>query len=112
MEVLRTADRVAEAHQGWNGGRSIPSINSSSFNFSLSAYEGNNTDGEELLAPLVAWVSAQNQSINISGRINVKVSKRGSSWIGPAPEGQVINPHSTVSPVTYRTLGSTIAFTD
>jgi hypothetical protein len=79
------------AHQGWNGGISIPTLASPSFGISLSTYNGNVTAGEALLSGLSAWVSSQPKSMNVSGSGRSDVQKRPKGgWAKPgAPEGQV-----------------------
>lgn len=81
-EVLRTADGVAEARQGWNGGWSVPHRGSTRFGVSLSSYEGDEQAARALLAPLAAWVDTQAARMNVSGRLTSSVRQRGLSWLG------------------------------
>ena len=43
VEVLRAADEVLAAHQGWNGDVDVPSMRDGHFGIGLSTYEGVST---------------------------------------------------------------------
>eukprot|EP00039_Didymoeca_costata_P022899 m.5510 g.5510 ORF g.5510 m.5510 type:complete len:676 (-) comp3321_c0_seq1:98-2125(-) len=86
VEILRAADTVARAHQGWNGGLSVPFPARLTFGITLNTYEGNVSAGIELLQPLAQWVTSQPF---LSGKLSSNVKHRGNNWFeGPAPEGQ------------------------
>ena len=91
VEVLRAADGVAAAHQGWNGGMTIPTLASPSFSIGLTTYNGNASAGEALLSGLSAWVAAQPKSMKVSGSGRTSSQQRPEGgWAKPgAPEGQV-----------------------
>lgn len=92
VEVLRAADQVVQAHQGWNGGLRIPTLKAPSYGLTLSTYNGNARAGEALLGDVLAWTKAQ--GLRFSGSINSRVEHRpASGWAVPgAPEGQVTLP--------------------
>ena len=96
VEVLRAADVVMAAHQGWNGDVLLPTMKSSRFGISLSTYEGNASIAQPLFAAFKNWIKAQPKSMQVSGSFKTSVEHKPTGpngWIKPgAPEGQVSLP--------------------
>ena len=94
VEVLRAADVMLEARQGWNTGISLPNAKSSGFSISGSTADGNATEAEPLFAAFDKWIKAQPASMKVSGEFGIESRpKPASGWIKPgAPEGQVSLP--------------------
>jgi hypothetical protein len=94
MEVLRAADQVQSAREGYNGGIKLPYPGSANFGLTLSTYEGNLSRAEELLQPLHAWMKAQPPSMGVQiGTItgsSTDKPKNGGWGVPGAPEGTVL----------------------
>lgn len=93
VEVLRAADVMLEAHQGWNGDVALPSKKDPRFSIGLSGHEGNATAAEPLFVALKQWIASQPASMKVEGKFHSAVTKKPSSgtWIKP---GKCKSPHA------------------
>jgi hypothetical protein len=62
-QVLRAADVMLEARQGWNTDVSLPNAKSKGFGISLSTWNGNATEARPLFDALDTWLKAQPASM-------------------------------------------------
>jgi hypothetical protein len=96
VEVLRAADVVMGAKQGWNGDILLPTFKSARFSIGLSTYEGNASIAEPLFQALDSWIRSQPKAMQASGKFASSVQRKPTGprgWARPgAPEGQVYLP--------------------
>lgn len=105
VEVLRAADVMLQARQGWNTGISLPNKRSKGFSISLSTMDANASEARPLFSALDEWVKAQPASMQLKGGFKSGVTNKPSGgWGRPgAPEHQTSlpwdDPHHVRTPV-------------
>ncbi len=94
VEVLRAADVMLQARQGWNTAIALPNKKSKGFSIGLSTLEGNSTEAQPLFNALDTWIKAQPASMQVKGSFKSSVKiKPSTGWARPgAPEHQISLP--------------------
>ncbi len=94
VEVLRAADVVLQARQGWNTNIALPNKKSKGFSIGLSTMDGNGTAAQPLFSALDKWIKTQPASMQVTGGFKSRVeTKPSSGWARPgAPEHQTSLP--------------------
>eukprot|EP01043_Picozoa_sp_COSAG02_P076349 COSAG02_NODE_16174_length_1107_cov_1.193452_1_plen_344_part_01 len=90
VEVLRAADVMLQAKQGWNYNIALPNKKSKGFGIHLSTMDGNSSEAKPLFSAFDTWIKVQPASMQVKGSFfSSETKKPVSGWARPgAPEGQ------------------------